>query len=145
MRLIMVPVIFSIGFLMFEQRDKVMDLYHAAYPVDPIKSAELSSCAENPNFNRLDSGDRAACYAGTYGKREEPALIPTPQPTYAYSPSHLPANDIRREEANTSYLRGSAAIAEGHAPAQHLALHPTPPHQYTYQPLDASNPTTTRQ
>jgi hypothetical protein len=133
MRLIMMPVIFTVGFLVFEQHDKMMDLYHAAYPTDPVKAAALNTCAENLNFNRLDSGDRASCYAGTYGRPEAPVLIPTPQPSYAYSPSHLPGNDIRRQEANSAYQQGAqanpAAPPPLHPVARHLVQHPTlPPH-----------------
>lgn len=146
MKLIMVPVIFTVGFLMFEQRDKMMDLYHAAYPVDPVKAQALKSCAENPNFNRLDSGDRAACYSGNYGKKEEPVLTPTPQPYYAYNPSHLPGNDIRREEANSAYMHGETnpALADIHQ-APHPVLHPTVPHHYYVHPHVSATTSTTSQ
>jgi hypothetical protein len=123
----MMPVIFTVGFLVFEQHDKMMDLYRAAYPSDPVKAAALDTCAGNTNFNRLDSGDRAACYSGTYGRPEAPALIPTPQPTYAYSPSHLPGNDIRRQEADSAYRQGmqqNPAPPPVHPAAQHPALPP---------------------
>lgn len=137
MKLLMVPVICTVGFLMFNQRDKMADLYHAAYPADPVKAEALKSCAENTNFNRLDSGDRAACYAGTYGKRETPVLIPTPQPSYAFNPSHLPGNDIRREQANTDYLHNAPTPADVHIVEQHPVLHPTTPHHYTHDPIAA--------
>lgn len=131
MRLIMMPVIFTVGFLVFEHHDQMMDLYHAAYPTDPVKAATLDICAENTNFNRLDSGNRASCYAGTYGRRETPVLVPTPQPTYVYSPSHLPGNDIRRQEANSSYLQGVQANPASpppiHPAVQHRVEHPTLP------------------
>jgi len=145
MKLLMVPVIFSVGFLMFEQRDKMMDLYHAAYPVDGVKVAALNSCAENANFNRLDSGDRAACYAGNYGKKEEPTFQPTPQPYYAYSPSHLAGSDIRRQEANSAYEHGAPAnpaLTDIYQPAPHPVLHPTVPHHYTYPHVGSTTPTT---
>ncbi len=148
MRLIMMPVIFTVGFLVFEHHDKMLDLYHAAYPTDPVKAAALDRCAENMNFNRLDSGDRASCYDGTYGRPEAPVLIPTPQPSYAYSPSHLPGNDIRRQEANTNYLHNAPAnpaMADVHGAAQHPVPHPTTPHHYTNQHLGSANPTTTQQ
>ena len=129
MKFITVPVIFTVGFLMFEQRDKMMDLYHAAYPADPAKAEALNACAEDPNFNRLDSGDRAACYSGTYGRKPPTTLIATPQPTYPYNPSHLPANDIRREEANSSYL--GEAPDSLHPPVLYLMQHPVlPPHRH---------------
>lgn len=139
MRLIMMPVIFTIGFLVFEQHDKMMDLYHAAYPSDPVKAAALDVCAANMNFNRLDSGDRSACYAGTYGRPEAPMLVPTPQPTYGYSPSHLPGNDIRRQEANSAYLQGIQANPAAPPPLPASTPHPVrhpilPPHHHSVRP-----------
>jgi hypothetical protein len=142
----MMPVIVSIGVVMFAQRDKMVDLYHAAYPVDPAKAVALDDCAKNPNFNRLDSGDRAVCYAKVFGKNE-PAydradalpLVPTPQPTYPYNPSHLPGNDVRREEANTAYLRNiqqPAAPETVPVPTPHPIVHPTvPPHHVYRRPV----------
>jgi hypothetical protein len=142
------PVIFTVGFLVFEQHDKMMDLYHAAYPADPVKAAALNICAETLNFNRLDSGDRASCYAGTYGRPEPSMLIPTPQPTYAYSPSHLSGNDIRRQEANSSYLEGAQtnpAPAPVYPASQNPVLHPTTPHHYTHPHLSSVDATATQQ
>jgi hypothetical protein len=155
MRLIMMPVIVSIGVVMFAQRDKMLDLYRAAYPVDPAKAEALDYCSKIPNFNRLDSGDRAACYAKTYGKVEAPVLAPTPQPYYAYSPSHLPGDDIRREEANSAYLRGiqpAPVPADAPAPVPHPVVHPIlPPHHvyHHHHPVHphtaATKPATTQQ
>jgi hypothetical protein len=130
----MMPVIFTVGFLVYEHHDKMIDLYRAAYPVDPVKAAALDTCAENMNFNRLDSGDRASCYAGTYGRQAAPALVPTPQPTYVYSPSHLPGNDIRRQEANSSYLQGAQANPAAPPPIPPAPQHP-PQHRPGSMPL----------
>ena len=161
MRLIMMPVIVSIGVVMFAQRDKMLDLYRAAYPVDPAKAEALDECSRNPNFNRLDSGDRAVCYAKTYGRNEPPydrvdaaPLVPTPQPVYPYNPSHLPGNDIRREEANSAYLRAiqqPAAPADVPAATPHPVVHPILPphhvvhHHYAHPHTAAAKPTTTPQ
>ncbi|HEY1796607.1 MAG TPA: hypothetical protein VGG57_10845 [Stellaceae bacterium] len=139
MRLIMMPVIVSIGVVMFAQRDKMLDLYRAAYPVDPAKAEALDDCSKNRNFDRLDSGDRAACYARTYGK-DQPAygrvdaapLIATPQPVYPYNPSHLSGSDVRREEANSAYLR---AIQQPPPPVA-VAV-PTPPHPIVHPVVPA--------
>ena len=103
MRFIMLPVLFSLAYIGFENRDKIADQYNAAYPSDPVKQAALQDCiARHPNFNRLDADDRHACYTGTWGRR--PVALPaSPSPYYAYSPSHLAGNDVRRQEANASY------------------------------------------
>lgn len=133
MRFIMMPVIFTVGFLAYEHHDQMMDLYRAAYPSDPAKAAALDSCAERQNFNRLDSGDRASCYAGTYGRQAPPVLVPTPQPVYPFNPSHLPGSDIRRQEANAAYLEGTAGSPHPPNPPRPVQ-HPTLPHPYRFDP-----------
>lgn len=150
MKLIMMPVIVSIGVVMFSQRDKMVDLYRAAYPVDAAKAEALDGCSKNLNFNRLDSGDRAACYAKANGEAgpgypriEAPPvpLIPTPQPYYPYNPGHLPGNDIRREEANAAYLRAirqpPPAMPVPAPTTPHPVVHPIlPPHRvYHHRPI----------
>jgi hypothetical protein len=110
MRLVMVPLVFSVACLAYVHRDKIIDQYTAAYPSDPAKAAAMQQCIEhNKNFNRLDADDRQACYR----KYLPPTAIsvvtspvaagPAAAPYYPYSPSHLPGNDIRRQEANDSY------------------------------------------
>jgi hypothetical protein len=104
-------IVAAIGYLGVTHTDKVVDLYRAAYPSDPQKSLALDRCAErNPNFNRLDSADRAYCYSEGYGAR--PAMVtlgPVPSPSYDFNLSHLPQNDIRRQQANDSYTGAPTA------------------------------------
>lgn len=55
MKLILLPLFCSLAIIGFENRDKIMDQYNAAYPSDPAKAAALARCiGQNPNFNRLD-------------------------------------------------------------------------------------------
>jgi hypothetical protein len=133
MRLVMVPLVFSVACLAYVHRDKIIDQYTAAYPSDPAKEAAMQQCIEhNKNFNRLDADDRQACYRKylpATATSVAPAPItagPSPVPYYPYSPSHLPGNDIRRQEANNGYhpLIPSAQ-AEPLSPAG--AVTPLPP------------------
>lgn len=110
MRLIMVPLVFSVACLAYTHRDKIIDQYTAAYPADPAKEAAMQQCIEhNKNFNRLDADDRQGCYRKYLPPTANPAgagaiaASPSGAPYYPYSPSHLPGNDIRRQEANDSY------------------------------------------
>jgi hypothetical protein len=93
------------GYLGVTQTDKIVDLYRAAYPNDPQKSLALERCAtRNPNFNRLDSADRAYCYSDGYEVR--PAAVGLGRglsPSYDFNPSHLPKDDVRRQQANDTY------------------------------------------
>jgi hypothetical protein len=103
MKLVMLPLIFSIGFIAFENRDKIIDQYNAAYPSDPAKAAALQDCiSHDKSFNRLDGDDRQACYRSHIAPAPI-AVAPSPIPQYSYSPSGLPGNDIRRQQANDRY------------------------------------------
>ena len=103
MKILMLPLMFSIGVIAFENRDKIIDQYTAAYPSDPAKEAAMQECiSHNKNFNRLDPDDRQACYR-QYIHPLPVAMAPSASPSYPYSPSQLPGNDIRRQEANGSY------------------------------------------
>jgi hypothetical protein len=103
MKLVMLPLVFSVAVIAFTNRDKIIDQYNAAYPSDPAKAAALQECiSRDKYFNRLDGDDRQACY-----RQHMPvtpiAVAPSAGPQYAYSPSGLPGNDIRREQANGGY------------------------------------------
>jgi hypothetical protein len=114
MRGILFPAILAAaGYLGVTHTDKVVDLYRAAYPSDPQKSQALERCAAlNPNFNRLDSADRAYCYSDGYGTRPTTTVLgPAPSPSYDFSPSHLPKDDIRRQQANDAYAAPPALPA----------------------------------
>jgi hypothetical protein len=126
MKLIMVPIALSLGYLAFEHRGEMIDLYRAAYPADPVKRAVLDGCADKiPNFNRLDSIDRQTCYSGYIG-RAPVALAASPSPRYELNPSHLPGNDVRRQEANDGFHLMSPAVAAPAAPKPAAAQPQTP-------------------
>jgi hypothetical protein len=102
-KLIMLPLLISVAYMGFEHKGDIIDLYRAAYPDDPAKREALDQCSRGvPNFNRLDSADRESCYASIPGR------VAASGP---YNPSHLPGNDVRRQEANDGYrfARGAAA------------------------------------
>ena len=129
MRLIIFPLLVSLAYIGYEHRDKIADQYNAAYPSDPAKRAAIERCiAENPNFVRLDADDRQRCYRRAWGASPV-AVAPIWFPSYAYSPSHLAGNDIRRQEAGASY-----------APAVMQAPPPAPVRTGTYitAPLPAA-------
>jgi hypothetical protein len=120
----MMPVVIAVGIGAFAQRDKVLDLYHAAYPGDPAKADALAFCAKDPNFNRLDSDDRAACYGKTADRVQAGAAV---DPT----PNNLSGNDIRRQQASLAYLeanRPSAVPADLSVVVPHPVVHPVLPH-----------------
>ncbi|HVH78499.1 MAG TPA: hypothetical protein VM782_03860, partial [Stellaceae bacterium] len=142
----MIPLIFSVGCIAFVNRDKVIDQYNAAYPSDPAKAAAMEQCiSENKYFNRLDGDDRARCYHRYLDPAPVPmAVAPSPSPYYSYSPSHLPGNDVRRQEANDSYrsldLIPSAQAAQPPPPAiptQPAARTTAPPQQH--KPVSAAH------
>jgi hypothetical protein len=120
MKLIILPLMFSVACIAYQNRDRIAEQYHAAYPVDPAKEAALERCAsESKGFNRLDGDDREYCYR-KYIEKGSVAAAPVPAPVpvtfYPYSPSHLDANDIRRQEANDNYLQESMIKAAAARP-----------------------------
>lgn len=121
MKLIMLPVLLSVAFIGFEHRGEIMDQYRAAYPSDPAKREALEQCAHiDRNFNRLDMIDRDKCYTAFLAQAPmaavPPAMPPVPSPFYAQNPSHLPGNDIRRQEANDRYRLARTAGAASIVP-----------------------------
>jgi hypothetical protein len=111
MKLIMLPLVISVAYVGFEHRDAAIDLYRLAYPGDLAKHEALDRCARiDPNFNRLDAGDRDNCYA-TIVSRVAVGTGPEANIYYEQNPSHLPANDVRRQEANNAYGAARAAMA----------------------------------
>jgi hypothetical protein len=130
-KFVMLPLMFSIACVAYQNRDRIADQYHAAYPTDPAKEAAIQSCAaRNPAFNRMDADDRQQCYRNNL----EPALLPieaaaaAASASYAYSPSHLASNDIRRQQANDQYLQESMIKAAAARPVVVVpgAFHPAP-------------------
>jgi len=132
MKLVLVPMMFSIAVIGFTNRDKILDVYHSAYPTDPAKTAALERCAaRDPAFNRLDPDDRERCYRGV-GEPEPIAF------DAGYNPSHLPGNDIRRQQSNERPLAPVAlqtALARPVVPvpssAPVSAAPATTPHPFT--------------
>jgi hypothetical protein len=126
MKLIILPILFSLASIGFANRDKIMDQYNAAYPADPEKAAAIEECiTQNPNFNRLDPDDRKHCYRNSV-ETQTVALAPSaaaPSPAYQFSPSHLPGNDIRRQEANAEFHFAAPVAAPIHVAAYHPQAH----------------------
>lgn len=118
MKLILLPLMFSVACIAYQNRDKIADQFNAAYPVNPAKEAALQHClVANPSFNRMDADDREQCYRQGLGSTSDAiAAAPTPSAYYAYSPSHLAANDIRRQQANDAYLQASIIQAAAARP-----------------------------
>jgi hypothetical protein len=112
MKLIMLPVLLSVAYIGFEHRDAIVDQYRAAYPADPAKREALEQCARiDANFNRLDMIDRDNCYAAIAPKVAISTTANAASVSYAFNPSHLPANDIRRNEANAAYGAARSGLA----------------------------------
>jgi hypothetical protein len=139
MKLILVPLMFSVACIAYQNRDRIADQYHAAYPANPAKEAAIQHClATNPNFNRMDADDRQQCYRESLGSTPVAiavAAAPTPSPYYAYNPSHLAANDIRRQQANDTYLQASMIQAAAARPVVVVATayHPAAQAHHTVQ------------
>ncbi|HEV2187168.1 MAG TPA: hypothetical protein VGR70_08160 [Stellaceae bacterium] len=132
MKLIMLPVLLSVAFIGFEHRGEIVDQYRAAYPSDPAKREALEQCAHiDQSFNRLDMIDRDKCYKAILARVPAAAAAPVvaaPGPSFAQNPSHLPGNDIRRQEANDHYrlaqIVGAASIVPPSYPAPRNKANP---------------------
>jgi hypothetical protein len=130
-KLIILPLMLSVACIAYQNRDKIADQYNAAYPANPAKEAAIQHClAANPSFNRLDADDRKQCYRENLGSTPDAVAVaaaPTPSAYYAYNPSHLAANDIRRQQANDAYLQASMIRAAAARPVMVVATsyHPT--------------------
>jgi hypothetical protein len=129
--LIILPLMFSVACIAYQNRDRIADQYFAAYPANPAKEAAIQQClAANPDFNRMDADDRQQCYRESLASAPVAitvAVAPTPSPYYAYNPSHLAANDIRRQQANDAYLQANMIQAAAACPVVVVATayHPT--------------------
>src|ERR1700730_18372007 len=73
------------------------------------QSAKLWIAAPGSTRNRLDAGDRDNCYAAIVS-RVAVGTGPEANVYYEQNPSHLPANDVRRQEANNAYGAARAAL-----------------------------------
>jgi hypothetical protein len=100
MRLVMLPLAFSVAYIAYENRDRIIDQYTAAYPVAPAKEAALERCiSETRSFNRLDADDRQSCYR----KYRVEAVVEAELDYLApmSGPGHRPANDnTQRQTVN---------------------------------------------
>jgi hypothetical protein len=138
-KLIILPLMFSVACIAYQNRDRIADQYNAAYPTNPAKEAAIQHClAANPNFNRMDADDRQQCYRENLGSTPVAipvAAAPTPSPYYAYNPSHLAANDIRRQQTNDAYLQATMIQAAAARPVVVVAsaYHPAVQAHHTVQ------------
>jgi hypothetical protein len=134
-KLIILPLMFSAACIAYQNRDRIADQYYAAYPASSAKEAAIQHClATNPDFNRMDADDRQQCYRENLGSAPV-AAAPTPSPYYAYNPSHLAANDIRRQQANDAYLQATIIQAAAARPVVVVATayHPAAQAHHTVQ------------
>jgi hypothetical protein len=138
MKLIMLPLLVSLAYLGIEHRGEIIDQYRAAYPVDPAKRAVLDHCAAAaPNFNRLDMDERQKCYESNL----TPApigLAAMPSPYYELSPSHLPGDDVRRQEANSGFRTGELGGLISSAEAAPALREPSVPQRLPIAPAHAA-------
>jgi hypothetical protein len=100
MRLVQFALLAAIAYIGFEHSGAVIDLYHAAYPDDPLKREALDQCSGAiKNFSRLNEADRENCYT----------IFSNRVAAIADNPSHLPVNDVRRQEAFDGYQAAQGA------------------------------------
>jgi hypothetical protein len=143
MKLIVLPLLICLAYLGFENSDKFIDIYRSAYPADPVKRTAIEECALHREFNRLDPEDRQRCYDRMLPTATV-AAIPVASPYYPYNPSHLPGNDVRRQEANAGFQLVQPASAEPLAvhPAAPPAPQPQPAAPVVYHPVPPHHPAT---
>lgn len=85
-------------------------LYQAVYPSDPARRHALDLCIlRDPTFDRLDRTQRDDCYREELGSLPDSAAQNAKQLSFidrwrASGEGHLPANDIRSQELDDSYL-----------------------------------------
>ncbi|HEX3862033.1 MAG TPA: hypothetical protein VHY35_10120 [Stellaceae bacterium] len=113
----------------------VWDTYRQLYPADPAERRALNECfTEDPQFNRLDPGARAACFrhnapmmgataapATTASVASGAAVEPRPQPApsnfvdlwRAAGQGRMPQNDIRSQQDNYNFFHPAATAAAG--------------------------------
>jgi hypothetical protein len=87
---------------------KVRAFYEELYPSDPAKREALELCfAQNHQFNRLDSNQRATCYRESLYRLGESIVAQSTAQVQTANPLDLrraaamgavPRNDIRRQE-----------------------------------------------
>jgi hypothetical protein len=93
----------------------INSLLDDVYPKDAGKAQALRLCVlANPNFNRLDSAARDACYHHAFG--EQASISSTPSPDFktpnqvdlrqsAAMGSHIARNDIRLSQQSDHSLQ----------------------------------------
>ena len=104
-RVIMAGIVVAAGGLAAAHPQTVKAFYQDVYPSDPAKRRALDLCfAQDHQFNRLDAGERDACYRHTIavaGEASSMAARPEANPIdLQRDAGHgaLPRNDIRRLE-----------------------------------------------
>jgi hypothetical protein len=102
--LIKLALLATVAYIGFEHSRDVIDLYHAAYPDDRVKREALDECARGiKNFSRLDAADQDRCYT----------MFADRLAALGANSSHLPVNDVRRQEAFDGFraAQGAAAVS----------------------------------
>jgi hypothetical protein len=103
-RLVQFALLAALAYIGFEYVGGVIDVYRAAYPNDPVKREALDQCARGiSGFSRLNEAARENCYAVFANRMDASARD--------YSPSHLPVNDVRRQQAFDGYQAVQRAVS----------------------------------
>jgi hypothetical protein len=116
-RWVMMLAVVGTGGFVVTNLGMVKTFYEALYPGDPAKRHALELCfMQDHKFNRLDPGEREACYhrmlsslgeipaAGTAAEQPTANLVDLQRSAGA---GGAPRNDIRRLEQNETAARSS--------------------------------------
>ena len=107
-RLVLTLIVFgAVGFAVMNP-GMVKAFYEGIYPSDPAKRQALELCfTQDHKFNRLESGEREACYQrmlqpGDVASTGRPAesSVNLVDLQHAAGAGNMPRNDIRRLEQN---------------------------------------------
>ena len=109
-RVVLVLIVGGIGAFAWLNPGVVKAFYEDIYPSDPVKRQALDLCfMQDHKFNRLDAGEREACYhrmlqplgeTSPADAKPEPSAANLVDLQRAAGQGNLPRNDIRRLEQN---------------------------------------------
>lgn len=106
-RVAMLLIVAGIGGFAVLHPEVVRAYYQDIYPSDPAKRQALDLCfMQDHKFNRLDSGEREACYRHilyAVGETSAAVAVPDANPIDLRRDAalgHLQRNDVRRQEQN---------------------------------------------
>jgi len=107
------------GYLAAINAEKLIAQYQEAFPADPQRREALDLCATDPRFNRLDPADRQGCRSVPFAEAPTSwvGLAPVMTPRYDFNPSHLPRDDIRRQQANEAFTAMAPPVTPPPLPA----------------------------